>query len=156
MAAPLLDGVHSPGVTVLPDAGWLYVVGGGINWDPLVGGQVYDPSTNTWSYMPDSFSDFHRVGNGLAYVAGRLLLAGGTSKVYGLNSNKVEAYRLRDDFCNSTVHTDQPVILPGTHLVYTIELHSDITWLDVAQVIDPIPAGTSFDGFIGSRQRRDL
>ena len=86
---------------------WLYVVGGGINWDPLVGGQVYDPATNTWSYMTDAFSDYHRAGNGLAYVAGRLLLAGGTSKVYDLNSNKVEAYRLRDDFCNSAVHTDQ-------------------------------------------------
>ena len=43
VAAPLKDGVHSPGVAVLPDVNWLYVVGGGINWDPLVGGQVYDP-----------------------------------------------------------------------------------------------------------------
>ncbi len=149
-AAPLKDGVHSPGVAVLPDVNWLYIVGGGINWDPLVGGQVYDPATNTWSYMTDAFSDYHRVGSGLTHVAGRLLLAGGTSKVYNLNSNKVEAYRLRDDFCNSTVRTDQSVIQPGTHIVYTIELHSDITWLDFAQVIDPLPAGTSFDGFIGN------
>ena len=100
--------------------------------------------------MTDAFSDYHRVGSGLAYVAGRLLLAGGTSKVYDLNSNKVEAYRLRDDFCNSAVHTDQAVIQPGTHIVYTIDLHSDIPTLDFAQVIDPLPAGTSFDGFIGS------
>lgn len=150
VAASMLDGVHSPGVAVLPDAGWLYVVGGGINWDPLVGGQVYDPATNTWSYMAGAFSDYHRAGSGLAYVAGRLLLAGGTSKVYHLNSNKVEAYRLRDDFCNSKVSTDQSVIQPGTHIVYTIELHSDITSLDLAQVIDTIPAGTSFDGFIGN------
>ncbi len=83
-------------------------------------------------------------------MAGRLVLAGGTSKVYNLNSNKVEGYRLRDDFCNSTVNTDPSAIFPGTHLVYTIELHSDITALDFAQVIDTIPAGTSFDGFIGS------
>jgi uncharacterized repeat protein (TIGR01451 family) len=149
-AAPLLDGVHSPGVAVLPDAGWLYVVGGGINWDPLVGGQVYDPATNTWSNMSDTFSDFHRAGNGLAYVAGRLVLAGGASKVYGFNSNKVEGYRLRDDFCNSTISADQSVIQPGTHIVYTIELHSDITWLDAAQVVSAIPAGTSFDAFIGN------
>jgi uncharacterized repeat protein (TIGR01451 family) len=149
-AAPLLDGVHSPGVAVLPDAHQLYVVGGGINWDPLAGGQVYDPASNAWSYLPDVFSDYHRAGNGLAYVAGRLILAGGTSKVYGLTSNKVEGYRLRDDFCNSTLSVDQSVIQPGTHLVYTIELHSDIEWLTAAQVINTLPAGTSFDGFIGN------
>jgi uncharacterized repeat protein (TIGR01451 family) len=150
VAAPMDTAVHSPGVAVLPDAGWLYVIGGGIEWYPQVGGQVYDPATNTWSYMSDAYSDYHRVGSGVTYVAGRLLLAGGISKVYDLNTNKVEAYRLRDDFCNSTVRTDQSTILPGTHIVYTIELHSDITWLDFAQVIDPIPAGTSFDGFIGN------
>jgi uncharacterized repeat protein (TIGR01451 family) len=149
-AAPLPDGVHSPGVAVLPDANWLYVVGGGINWDPWVGGQVYDPALNSWSYLPDAFSDYHRAGNGLAYVAGRLVLAGGTSKVYNLNSNKVEGYHLRDDFCNSAISTDQAVIQPGTHLVYTVELHSDIEWLTAAQVINTIPAGTSFDGFSGS------
>ena len=148
-AAPLIDAAHSPGVAVLPDAGWLYVIGGGIQWDPLVSGQVYDPATNTWSNLSDTFSDFHRVGSGVTYVAGRLLLVGGTSRVYGLNTNKVEAYRLRDDFCNSTVSTDQSLVLPGTHIVYTIELRSDITWLHAAQLIDSIPAGTSFDGFIG-------
>jgi N-acetylneuraminic acid mutarotase len=149
-AAPLLDAAHSPGVAVLPDAGWLYVIGGGIQWDPLVAGQVYDPATNTWSYLPDAYTDFQRVGSGVTYVAGRLLLTGGTSRVYGLNTNKVESYRLRDDFCNSSVSTDQPVILPGTHIVYTIELRSDIIWLNSAQVIDTLPVGTSFDGFIGN------
>ena len=42
------------------------------------------------------------------------------------------------------------MIQPGTHVVYTIELHSDIEWLNAAQVINTIPAGTSFDGFIGN------
>ncbi len=149
-SAALKLGVHSPSVAVLPDAGLLYVIGGGVEWYSWVAGQVYDPATNTSSYMDDLYSDFTRVGSGLAYVAGRLLLAGGIDRTYGLTTNKVEAYRLRDDFCNSTVSADQSAILPGTHIVYTIELHSDITALDFAQVIDTLPAGTSFDGFIGS------
>jgi uncharacterized repeat protein (TIGR01451 family) len=149
-AAPLKDGMHSPGVAVLPDANLLYVVGGGIQWYSMVGGQIYDPATNSWSYMNDIYSDYTRAGAGLIYVAGRLLLAGGTDQTYGLTTNKVEGYRLRDDFCNSSVSTDQSVIQPGTHLVYTIELHSDIEWLSAAQVINTLPAGMSFDGFVGS------
>jgi uncharacterized repeat protein (TIGR01451 family) len=150
VAAPLREGMHSPSVAVLPDVGLLYVVGGGVEWYSWVAGQVYDPATDTWSYMDDVYSDFTRVGSGLTYVAGRLVLAGGTDRTYDLTTNKVEAYRLRDDFCNSTVSADQSVIQPGTHIVYTIELHSDIEWLNAAQVINTIPAGTSFDGFIGS------
>ncbi len=149
-AAPLPDGVHSPGVAVLPDTNQIYVIGGGISWYSLVGGQVYDPVSNSWSYMSDAFSDYYRAGNGLAYVAGRLVLAGGIEKAYNITTNKVEGYRLRDDFCNSSITADQSIIQPGTHLVYTVELHSDIEWLTAAQVMNTIPAGTSFDGFIGS------
>jgi uncharacterized repeat protein (TIGR01451 family) len=149
-AAPLNDGMHSPGVAVLPDANWLYVIGGGIQWYSMVGGQIYDPAANAWSYLNDIYSDYARAGAGLVYVAGRLLLAGGTDQSYGLTTNKVESYRLRDDFCNSTISADQSVIQPGTHVVYTIELHSDIEWLTAAQVINTIPAGVSFDGFIGN------
>ncbi len=129
-AAPLKDAVHSPGVAVLPDSGWIYVVGGGIQWYPLVGGEVYDPTTNTWWYLSDAYTDYNRVGSGVTYVAGRILVAGGTSRVYDVTTNKVESYRLRDDFCNASLRVDQVTAPPGAHLVYTLELHSSIYTID--------------------------
>ena len=159
VAASLLDGVHSPAVAAAPD-GSLYALGGGVAWYAFVTAQRYDPASDTWSYLPEFFNDYYRVGSGAVYAKGRLILAGGIEHAYDVTTNSVETYRLDDDFCQSNIRADRSQVQPGGRVYYTVDLYSSINRLDHASVLIPIPAGTNYAGFtanpIGARFNHTL
>ncbi len=65
-------------------------------------------------------------------------------------SNVVESLRVADSLCESSVQAAPEAVAAGDHLTYTIELHGEITPLPNVILLDPIPSGTTFDGFISN------
>ena len=63
-------------------------------------------------------------------------------------SNIVESRRVADSLCESTVQATPEAVTAGDHITYTIELHGEITPLPNVILLDPVPSGTTFDGFI--------
>ncbi len=145
-AAPMKTAVHSPGLAAAPD-GSLYVIGGGIAWYASISMERYDPATNTWTYADSGFRDFERAGTAAAYVNGRILLVGGTSATYDVTTARVESLQLDDDLCQSALRASQDTVLPGGWITYTVEIHGSIADIPHANLLDPIPNGTTFAGF---------
>ncbi len=73
---------------------------------------------------------------------------GGYESFFALTTQNVEALRLFDDLCLSSLTADRAVAAVGDRVRYTIELHSGIEVLNDVSVIDPLPAGVQFAGFI--------
>jgi uncharacterized repeat protein (TIGR01451 family) len=142
-AAPMEIGRQSPGLAVAPD-GYLYVSGGGDGWQGLDSAERYDPATDTWQFIPSLiFGD--RAGTAAAYAAGQIWTVGGVGWDGLTNAN--ESLRLFDDFCHSSKSVWQDAVQPGGRITYTVEIASTAVDPTHANLVDPIPAGTTFAGF---------
>jgi uncharacterized repeat protein (TIGR01451 family) len=145
----MLTGAYAFGFVVAPDDG-LYALGGRGQESSLY--LRYDPVAARWEYLSTIYADDYRSGSSAAYSRGRLFLIGGNNQApytyHPMTTQSVESLRLFDDFCLSALTADRSVARPGDHIRYTIELHSGIEVIDSASVIDPLPAGTTFAGFV--------
>jgi uncharacterized repeat protein (TIGR01451 family) len=135
---------RSLALTVAPDNA-IYAFGGEGGEGPL--NYRYDPALNKWASLSAYYADPYRSGAGAAYSRGRLFIVGGYEDAYQLTTQNVEALRLFDDVCLSSLTADRAVASPGERLRYTIELRSGIEVLDAVSAIDPLPTGVEFAGF---------
>jgi uncharacterized repeat protein (TIGR01451 family) len=135
---------HSLALTVAPDNA-IYAFGGEGGEGPL--SYRYDPALDKWDQLSTYYTDEYRSGLGAAYSRGRLFIVGGYESFFNLTTQNVEALRLFDDLCLSSLAVDRTVARPGDRLRYTIELHSGIEMLDAVSAIDPLPGGVQFAGF---------
>ena len=90
------------------------------------------------------------------YAAGRVFILGGEGtpasypRDYTLFSNTVESLRVADSLCESSVQATPEAVVADDRITYTIELDGEITSLPNVILLDPIPGGTTFDGFISN------
>lgn len=136
---PMLTG--RAGAGAVGAGGYLYVAGGG--WSSyLASAERYNPLLDKWEAI--SNLNTGRRSLGVTYAAGRIFAADGWNGSY---RNNLESLRLADAFCLSNKQVQQTTVQPGDRITYTLELHSDLTALPNARVLDPLPAGTTFGGF---------
>jgi hypothetical protein len=89
-----------------------------------------------------------------AYAAGRVFIIGGEGTPasypsdYTLFSNTVESLRVTDSLCESSVQATPEAVAAGDHIMRSA--HGEITPLPNVILLDPIPSGTTFDGFISN------
>ncbi len=157
-AQPIMEGFYSFSLFKAPD-GFLYALGGSHdnnnNWSAMY---RYDSGADAWTSIPDvlqlndSFS--HGLSGGV-YAAGRLFLLGGIGMRYGIpgfqeqTSNVNESLHLLESWCESSLQAPPAAAAPGDYITYTLELHGDVSPLPNVILLDPIPGGTTFAGFIG-------
>jgi uncharacterized repeat protein (TIGR01451 family) len=149
--ASLPTGAYAFGFVVAPDDG-LYALGGRGQEGSLI--DRYDPVAAHWDSLSTIYSDDYRSGSGAAYSRGRLFIIGGNNQApylyQPMTTQNVEALRLFDDFCLSSLTADRSVARPGDVIRYTLEVHSGIEVIDLAHLIDPLPDEVSFAGFVNN------
>ena len=156
-AQSISDGHYGFSLFRAPD-GYLYAVGGShASNDSWYAESRYDPVADVWSSISDLQinDDFSHGLSGGAYAAGRVFLIGGIGMRYGIpgfgeqTSNVNESVRILESLCESSLQAQPAAVAPGDHITYTIELHGEVNPLPNVILLDPIPGGTTFDGFIG-------
>ena len=152
-------GIEYYGFTLVtaPD-GYLYALGGSHDHDnDWITTQRYDPAADVWTYLNVDIdyndTNNHGLGSGV-YAAGRVFIIGGEGTPYNgypnytRFNNVVESLRVADSLCESSLQATPDAVTAGNYITYTLELHGEITPLPNVIVVDPIPGGTTFDGFI--------
>jgi uncharacterized repeat protein (TIGR01451 family) len=138
--ASMRDGRHSFGL--VQDGAYLYVAGGGDEWQAVSSAERYDPVGDAWITLPLPLTS-SRVGAVGALVDGRFLLVGGTTAASGGAVETLGVRSLRD---SSTLSVSHWVAQPGEAIDYTMQLHNPSRSL--AQVIWalPLPRGLTLVG----------
>jgi len=147
------DGHYGFSLVAAPD-GFLYALGGShSNNDSWFALQRYDPGADAWDYISTpEVNDYlnHGLSSGV-YAAGRLFLMGGIGQIYDtVVSNVNESMHLLESLCESSLQAAPDSVAPGERITYTIGLRGEVNPLPNVILLDPIPDGTTFDGFVGN------
>ncbi len=144
------DGFYGFSLFKTPD-GYLYALGGShFNNDSWFASYRYDPGADGWSGISDlQINDGYNHGlSSGTYAAGRVFLVGGEGSLDGRISNVNESARVLESWCESSIQATPQSVAPGDRITYTIVLHGEVNPLPNVILLDPIPGGTTFDGFI--------
>lgn len=117
---PMLIGRHS--FAAETDGRYIYVAGGGREWDGLSSAERYDPRTDTWVPLPP-MKGADRAGSASAMAGGRLHVMGGVGQS-DLPSSSVESFDIAPSLGGSAFVSDRAFAQPGESLALTVALRN--------------------------------